>query len=94
MNNTLTALSGVQVGHSTHPDKLTGCTFILFDKVLPVSYVSYGGAPGLYSTENLRNGKSFPERRGIFIAGGSLSGLLSATPISQKLTEQGIKLKT
>lgn len=93
MNKTLTALTGVQVGHSTHPDKLTGCTFILFGKELPISYVSYGGAPGLYSTENLRNGKSFSTRRGVFIAGGSLSGLTSAATISQRLTEMGIGWK-
>jgi hypothetical protein len=35
-NKTLTALRGVQVGHSTHLDKLTGCTVVLFDDYYPV----------------------------------------------------------
>ena len=54
MNNTLTALKGVKVGHSTHKDKLTGCTAILFEDFYPVAYKSYGGAAGTFSTENLR----------------------------------------
>jgi L-aminopeptidase/D-esterase-like protein len=32
MNNTLTALKGVKVGHATHKDKLTGVTVVSFDK--------------------------------------------------------------
>lgn len=93
MNNTLTALKGVRVGHSTHLDKLTGCTFILFDKNYPVAYKSYGGAPGTYATENLNNGMSFSTRDGLFIAGGSLNGLTCAATIAQRLVEKGIGLK-
>lgn len=93
MNNTLTALKGVKVGHSTHQDKLTGCTYISFDKDYPVAYKSYGGAPGTYATENLNNGKSFSTRDGLFIAGGSLNGLTCAEAIVQRLIEKGLGLK-
>ena len=89
-NNTLTALSGVQVGHSTHQDKLTGCTFVLFDKPYPVAYKSYGGGPGTFNTEMLRNGKSFYRRHGLFVAGGSLTGLMSATEIMKRMIKKGI----
>lgn len=92
-NKTLTALNGVQVGHSTHLDKLTGCTFVLFDKDYPTVYKSYGGAPGTFATENLNNGKSFSRRRGLFIAGGSLNGLNAASTIVQRLVEKGIGFK-
>lgn len=92
-NNTLTALKGVRVGHSTHLDKLTGCTFALFDKDYPTVYKSYGGAPGTFATENLNNGKSFSSRRGLFVAGGSLNGLNTAASISQRLIEQGVGFK-
>lgn len=90
MNNTLTCLKGVKVGHSKHPDKLTGCTVVLFDKYHPVAYVSHGGAPGTFSTENLKPGKSFSNRIALFIAGGSLTGLASATTITDWLIKKKI----
>jgi len=93
MNKTLTALAGVKVGHSTHEDKLTGCTFILFDKDYPVAYKSYGGAPGTYSTENLKDGMSFSTRDGLFVSGGSLNGLTCATTITQRLIDKKLGLK-
>ena len=81
-NTTLTSLTGVKVGHSTHLDKLTGCTVILFDKPYPVAYKAYGGAPGTFNTDLLRNGMSFYRRQGLFIAGGSLTGLMRLTTLS------------
>lgn len=90
MNNTLTALKGVKVGHSTHLDKLTGCTFVLFDTPFPVAYKAYGGAPGTYNTEMLQNGKSFYHRHGLFVAGGSLQGMMSITPIMERMIVDGI----
>lgn len=92
-NNTLTALKGVRVGHSTHTDKLTGCTFVSFSKEYPVAYKSYGGAPGTYATENLNNGMSFATRNGLFIAGGSLNGLTSATGMIQRMVDKGMGYK-
>lgn len=90
MNNSLTALAGVQVGHSTHLDKLTGCTFVLFDKPYPVAYKSYGGAAGSFNTEMLNNGMSFYKRQGLFIAGGSLTGLMSASEIMQRMIDNKV----
>jgi L-aminopeptidase/D-esterase-like protein len=93
MNKTLTALKGVRVGHSTHLDKLTGCTVIMFDDWYPTAYKSYGGAPGTFNTEILNNGMSFYESNGIFIAGGSLTGLMSASDIMQAMIENKIGSK-
>lgn len=85
MNKTLTALSGVRVGHSTHLDLLTGCTVILFDKPYSVAYKSYGGGVGSFNTEGLRSGKTNYKENGIFIAGGSKTGLMSASEIMECL---------
>lgn len=90
MNKTLTALKGVKVGHSTHLDKLTGCTTVLFDKPYPVAYKSYGGSPGTFNTDLLRTGMSFYKRHGLFISGGSLTGLMSASEIMKRMIENGI----
>lgn len=80
-NNTLTVLNGVKVGHATHLDKLTGCTVVLFDKPYSVAYKAYGGAVGAFGTEALRSDKTDYKENGIFIAGGSNTGLMSASEI-------------
>jgi L-aminopeptidase/D-esterase-like protein len=94
MNNTLTALKGIKVGHSTHLDKLTGCTFVLFDNPYPVAYKSYGGAPGTFNTDALQNGKSFFYGHGIFVAGGSNTGLMAGGEIMKTLIEKKIGWKS
>jgi L-aminopeptidase/D-esterase-like protein len=93
-NNTLTALNGIKVGHSTHLDKLTGCTLVMFNRALPVAYKSYGGAAGTFNTDLLRNGTSFYRRWGLFIAGGSMTGLMSASEIMQCMIENKMGTKS
>jgi len=84
-NNTLTALNGVKVGHSTHLDKLTGCTVVLFDQPYTVAYKSYGGAPGTFNTDSLLSGKTSYKENAIFIAGGSITGLMTGASIIEEL---------
>jgi L-aminopeptidase/D-esterase-like protein len=91
-NNTLTALAGVRVGHATHLDKLTGCTLVLFAKEYPAAYQGYGGDIGSFHTDSLRLGVE-RRRQGFFIAGGSLTGLMSASEIMQAMIEDGIGQK-
>jgi L-aminopeptidase/D-esterase-like protein len=91
-NNTLTALKGVRVGHATHLDKLTGCTAIIFDKSYPAAYQGYGGDIGSFHTDSLRVGTT-RSRQGFFIAGGSLTGLMSASEIMQAMVDDGTGLK-
>jgi len=93
VNNTLTALKGVRVGHATHLDKLTGCTFVLFDKEYPSAYQGYGGDIGSFHTDSLRVGAR-RTRQGFFIAGGSLTGLMSASEIMQAMIEDKVGEKT
>jgi L-aminopeptidase/D-esterase-like protein len=88
-NRTLTALPGVRVGHTTHIDKLTGCTVICFDERTPVAYQSYGGTVGSFNTEGLRAGKTYYKVDAIFIAGGSAAGLMAAGPIIECLRRDG-----
>jgi L-aminopeptidase/D-esterase-like protein len=94
MNNTLTSIKGVKVGHSTHLDKLTGCTVVLFDKPYPIAYKSYGGAPGTFNTDGLQNGKSFFLGHGIFVAGGSYTGLMAGAEIMKALIDKKIGWKS
>lgn len=86
-NNTLTALKDVRVGHSTHLDKLTGCTFISFDTPYPVAFKGYGGAIGSFNTETLKSGSTSYKEHGIFVAGGSTMGLTAGSEILECLRE-------
>ena len=94
MNNTLTALKGVRVGHSTHLDKLTGTTVVLFEKDFPMAYKSYGGDPGTFNTDALRNGRSDNRGHAIFISGGSWAGLTAGGKILERLIEKKIGFKS
>lgn len=94
MNNTLTALSGIKVGHSTHLDKLTGCTVVLFDKPCTVGYKAYGGSVGAFNTEGLKSEKTSYKEHGLFIAGGSISGLAAGSEILECLREDKVGHKT
>lgn len=94
MNNTLTVLKGVRVGHSTHLDKLTGCTVITFDKQFSVACVTYGGAVGAFNTEALKAGKTDYGMRGIFISGGSYTGLMTAAEIMECMREDKVSPMT
>lgn len=77
MNKTITALKGVKVGHATITDKLTGCTLISFDEPLTVAYKGDGGAIGSFNTQGLLSGKTNYKEWGIFISGGSTTGLIT-----------------
>ena len=93
-NITLTSLKGVKVGHSTHLDKLTGTTVVLFDKDYPMAYKTYGGSPGTYNTDTLTNGKSDFRGHAMFISGGSWSGLRAGGEIVTELIENKIGFKS
>lgn len=89
-NNTLTALKDVRVGHSTHLDKLTGCTFIKFDTPYVVAYKGYGGSIGSFNTESHKSGNTSYKEHGIFIAGGSITGLMAGAELLECLREDKI----
>ena len=93
-NSTLTALPGVRVGHATHLDKLTGCTVVLFDEPATVAFKAYGGGAGGYNTEGLRGGKTDYRLHGLFIAGGSSTGLMAAASIMECLREDGVGFRS
>lgn len=92
-NKTLTALTGVRVGHATDTNNLTGCTVVLFDKDYPVAYASHGGTPRTYDTTTLEQGKSFFRKHALFIADGAHLGLETAAYIAETLREQNIGYK-
>lgn len=88
MNETLTALDGVWVGHTHDTVGLTGCTAVLFEQRCGTS-VSLGG--GLSGTYNIGAGLTAWQGVGcdaIFLAGGSIYGLDAAAGVRQFVEEK------
>ena len=89
-NSTLTALPGVRVGHATRTDQLTGATVVVFDRKLPVVYRCDGGDAGTFNTDSLRPTSVAYGRHALFVAGGSLAGLMGAAPLMRSMIDAGL----
>jgi L-aminopeptidase/D-esterase-like protein len=84
----LCALEGVRVGHAHDVDTLHGCTVVMFDKQLPVAFKAYGGGVATMGTDALGSNKAFWRRRGLFMAGGSMTGLRTGTVLADWLVQE------
>lgn len=91
MNNSLTAISGIRVGHAESEIAPTGVTVALFAAPYTCAVDARGGWPGGYDTESTALGKTFYKKNGVFLSGGDMVGLDSARGIRKFLLEQGNK---
>lgn len=82
-----------KIGHTTHRDKQSGCTAILFDKQVPAAVDVRGGAPGTRETTLLDPG-NIGLLDAIVLAGGSAFGLQAADGVMRYLAEQGRGFQT
>jgi L-aminopeptidase/D-esterase-like protein len=89
VNSTLTALDGVRVGHSTHLEEMTGCTVVVFDRPLSAAVKAYGGGAGGFNLEGLRAGHTNYGVGGIFVSGGSTTGLLTGAALIEAMRADG-----
>jgi L-aminopeptidase/D-esterase-like protein len=87
-NNTLTAVDGVKVGHAQDDNARTGCTVILFDPEADVACDPRGGWPGTYDTHSVDVGKTYVKKHAIFLTGGDIFGLDTATGVRRFLIEK------
>jgi len=76
------------IGHWTDLDALTGCTVILFDRLVSASFEARGGAPGTRETDLLRPSASVRAVDAILLSGGSAPGLSAADGVMRYLQEQ------
>lgn len=83
MDDTLTAIAGVRVGHAHDVDGVTGCTAILFDSRSRVNVSIAGGSPATYNIGALLNTWRGIGCDAIFLAGGSIYGLDAAAGVRQ-----------
>ncbi|MCA9885534.1 MAG: P1 family peptidase [Anaerolineae bacterium] len=90
MNDTLTAVPGIRVGHATDLVAGTGCTVVLCPPNTVGSVDVRGGAPGTRETDLFRPENTVQHVNAIFLAGGSAFGLSAADGIMRYLAEHEV----
>ncbi len=90
MNNAVTDVAGVRVGHAEDQDAATGCTVLLFDSPVVGGVDVRGGAPGTRELACLDPTNLVSEIHAIYLAGGSAFGLDGAAGVMRYLEEHGI----
>ena len=88
--NAITAVSGVRVGHWTHPVQPTGCTVVLFDDGATGGVDARGGAPGTRETDLLHPVNLVDQVHAIALSGGSAYGLATACGVMRFLEERKV----
>ena len=89
-NQTLTAIPGLQVGHVTDLDAVTGCTVILCKDGATGGVDQRGGAPGTRETDLLRPIHLVEKAHAVLLTGGSAFGLDAAGGVMRYLEERKI----
>jgi L-aminopeptidase/D-esterase-like protein len=77
------------VGHWTDTDAMTGCTVILFDRLVSAVADVRGGAPGTRETDLLGPDRLVGRADAFLLAGGSAHGLAAAEGVMKYLRERG-----
>ena len=90
INQTLTAIEGVKVGHATDAAARTGCTVILCPTGATAGVDVRGAAPGTRETEALRSGRLVQKAHAVLLTGGSAFGLDAAGGVVQYLEERDV----
>jgi L-aminopeptidase/D-esterase-like protein len=94
LNNTITDVRGIEVGHAQNEEALTGCTVILCRKGAVAGVDVRGGAPGTRETDLLDPINLVQKIHAIVLAGGSAFGLDAASGVMHYLEEQKIGFNT
>ena len=87
--NTITAISGVRVGHWTDTRAMTGCTVVTFPEPNTAALEVRGAAPGTRETALLSPGMAVETVQAILLTGGSAFGLAAADGVMRELEREG-----
>jgi len=90
LNNSLTDIPGIRVGHQTDLEGATGCTVIICPAGTVGGVDQRGGAPGTRETDLLRPLHIVETVNAIVLSGGSAYGLATADGVMHYLEENGI----
>jgi L-aminopeptidase/D-esterase-like protein len=93
MNDTLTAIPGIWVGHTTHLEGATGCTVVICPDGTMGGVDQRGGGPGTRETDLLRPLQGMEQVNAVVLSGGSAFGLATADGVMRYLEEHKIGYK-
>jgi L-aminopeptidase/D-esterase-like protein len=93
-NQTLTAVTGIKVGHHTLSERPTGCTVILAEQGAVGGVDVRGSAPGTRETDLLNPTNLVEKVNAIVLAGGSAFGLAAADGVVKYLEEKHVGFST
>jgi L-aminopeptidase/D-esterase-like protein len=94
MNNSITDVPGIKVGHAQDFEAITGCTVVMCEKGAVGGVDQRGGGPGSRELALLDPLNHVEQVHGIMLSGGSAYGLDAAGGVMQYLEEQGIGYQT
>lgn len=94
MQNSITDVSNISVGHAQDYDALTGCTVILSLTGAVAGISQRGGAPGTRETDLLRPMHLVQKVHAVLLAGGSAFGLDAAGGVMRWLESKKVGYKT
>ena len=90
LQNTITDVPGIRVGHAHDGEAITGCTVVLCPQGAVGGVDQRGGAPGTRETDLLGPMHLVNKVHGVLLTGGSAFGLDAATGVMRFLEEQGV----
>ena len=93
MNQTITAVTGLEAGHYTDLEHATGCTVFLCRDGAVGGVDVRGGSPGTRETDLLRPVHRVEQVHAVVLSGGSAFGLDAASGVVAYLESQGIGFK-
>ena len=93
MNQTITAVTGLEAGHYTDLEHATGCTVFLCREGGVGGVDVRGGSPGTRETDLLRPVHRVDRVHAVVLSGGSAYGLDAASGVVAYLESQGIGYK-
>jgi L-aminopeptidase/D-esterase-like protein len=90
LQNAITDVPGIRVGHAQDEEALTGCTVVLCEQGVVGGIDQRGGAPGTRETDGLHPIHLVNQVHGITLSGGSAFGLDSAAGVVRYLEQRGV----
>ena len=87
LQNAITDIRGIEVGHAQNEEALTGCTVILCRKGAVAGVDVRGGAPGTRETDLLHPVNLVEKVHAIVLADGSAFGLNAASGVMHYLDQ-------
>jgi L-aminopeptidase/D-esterase-like protein len=89
VNDTITAVPGIRVGHWNDEESMTGCTVVVLPEPNVVAGEARGAAPGTREFALLQPGMRVEQAQAILLTGGSAFGLSAADGVVRALEADG-----